>query len=437
MKKRLVSRGTYSKQRGVTALLVTALLLMGTLAFALGSYRGVFYQIKVANNQIDDRKAHWRSEGGLECGFSSMVFNNDSSIPTNLNSICSDMDLNSLQASVSDPERLVARYNNKKVSKSITFSSGTGAGAVKSTSDLLIRGSTLISPPDPGYRNSEGDYECVAVVVSNYILATYGMVNDGVGEAITKPSADFDNSSDCAAGYKTDIEDVNVGIWRDSSNNHVSFHAENDLQHDETLNPFKELFEKERGEWEQVRDNPENEFLTYTMLGSDINCVDKFKNDLILGKPNKVWIDGSCQLDSSEVHTIQSSNPGTYLFLIVHNGVLSISGAATIEGVLFHFNESYAAHPDNWQGFTNIADLNFTFDAPISMLYGESTLLTPKHATFFQSGSMQFTGGMIFDTRGQMALFNNSMRLQFNSDITSSFEFSAKPKWKKGSWSDH
>ncbi|MGF1695073.1 hypothetical protein L4C54_05285 [Vibrio lamellibrachiae] len=441
MKKRFVSRGTYSKQRGVTALLVTALLLMGTLAFALGSYRGVFYQIKVANNQIDDRKAHWRAEGGLECGFSSMVFNNDSTIPSNLNGVCSDMDLDYLQASSSDPERLIAKHGNRELSKSLTFSGSSGAGAIKSTSDLIVFGNAEFPPPDPGLKNSDGLYECVAVVVRSNIVINGNISNQGVGSTISKPSEDFDNSSDCAPSHKTTTGGVN-GIWRNASNNYVSTGVELDFQRDETLNPFKTLFEVERGDWEQIRDNPDFEFINYTMLGNDVDCVARFKDDLVSGQPNQVWIDGSCELDQAAIDVItniQSSHSGTYLFLLVHNGVLGIRGSGSIEGVVFHFNENFASNPAYWDSFSTVlqADLNANFTLPIETAYGANTALTPKHATYLQSGSFKFTGGMLFDTQGQMALFNNSMRLQYNSDIINSFQFSAKPKWKKGSWSDH
>ncbi|OIQ26039.1 hypothetical protein [uncultured Vibrio sp.] len=434
--------GNSRHQTGASVLLMTAILLVGALATALSSYRGVFYQIKVANNQIEDRQAHWRAEGGLECAFSSIVENNDTSIPTNLNSVCSAMGLTHLKASATDPERLSAKYGYRELNKSIVFSGDSGDGAIKSTSDLLVYGSTLVSPPDPGPKNSDNEHECVAVAIheeSSFIAST-GISNNGVGINISKPSVDFDNSFDCAATHKT-VSSSNTGIWKDASNTFVSTNAKQDLQQVEKLNPFKNLFGYERGEWEKVRDHSDYKFLSYSMSGTDVNCTDKFKGDLILGKPNKVWIDGSCELDQTSIDaitTIQASASGTYLFLLIHNGVLAIRGSGSIEGVIFHFNESFAPDPSHWSVFSTptTADLNSNFDVSISTLYGSATTNTPKHATFLQSGSFKFTGGMLFDTNKQMALFYDSMRLQYNSDITSSFVFSAKPKWKKGSWHD-
>ncbi|WP_241909897.1 hypothetical protein [Vibrio sp. 10N.261.55.A7] len=429
-------------QTGASVLLMTSMLLVAALATALSSYRGVFYQIKITNNQIEDRQAHWRAEGGLECAFSSIVENNNTSIPTNLNSVCSAMDLDHLQVSPSDPERLSAKYGYREINKSIVFSGGGGVGAIKSTSDLLVFGSTLVSPPDPGPRNSDNEHECVAVVVSNYLFSSAGMTNHGVGSSIPKPSEDFDNSVDCASNHKTDVGSQ-AGIWQDSANNFVSHNVGNDVQRVETLNPFKSTFGFERGDWEQVREHEEYGFLSYTMQGADVNCVDKFKDDLVRGESNKIWIEGSCELNQDAIDAIiaiQSSHAKTYLFLLVHNGVLAIRGSGAIDGVVFHFNESFSPAPENWANISAntkvpIAHTPSNFDSLISSLYGGSSL-TPLHATYLQSGSFKFTGGMVFDTQGQMALFDNSMRLQYNSDITSSFVFSAKPKWKKGSWYD-
>ena len=436
--------GFYSNQRGVIALMVTAVLLIGALAFALGSYRGVFFQIKVANNQIEARKAHWRAEGGLECGFSSIVLNSDTSIPIGLNTTCSDMGLASLQASSSDPERLIAKYGNREIGKTIIFTNDSGAGAIKSTSDLIVFGTTDFSPPDPVRKNSDGEYECALIVVNRNVVIQGTVVNQGVSSAVPPPSDGFDGSSDCADSHKTSAAGT-VGIWQDSSNNYISIGVAQDFQRDETLNPFKALFDFERSEWEQVRDSPEYDFLSYTMSGDEVSCYDKFKNDLVYGIPNKIWIDGNCQLmqaDLDAIEAVQQAYSGTYLFLLVHNGALAIKGdSVTLEGVIFHFNESFAANPYNWDKFdSTISDLmrpGSVFDNPISNLYDSTVTIPANSATYFQSGSFLVTGGMIFDTLGQMALFNQAMRLQYNSDITESFEFSLKPKWKKGSWSDH
>ncbi|AEH33810.1 hypothetical protein DEB41_10405 [Vibrio anguillarum] len=427
-------------QQGAVTLLITTLLLVLALVVALGSYRSLFFQIKRAQNEVQARQQHWRAEGGLECGYSHIVNNKNSSIPNNLNTLCVDLELTYLSADPTNASTLMSQYQMTTLKKNILFQRGRSPGAIRSTSDLIVFGSTLISPPDPGPKNSDGKYECAAIAVAKYVIATAGVTNNGVGSAIQKPSAVFDNSADCAPTHKTNSSSQS-GIWKNSSGLYEAVDVKNDIYRDETLNPFKDLFGYERGEWEKARDDTEFKFLSYTMTSGDVDCVSKFKGALVLGQPNQVWIDGSCQLNQASIDTmstIQNAHPGTYLFLLVHNGVLGIRGSGSIQGVLFHFNSGFAADTANWNGFDTelIADLNANFDAPIKTLYGSATTLTPKHATYLQSGSFQFTGGMAFDTQGQIALFYNSLRLQYNSDIENSFSFSVPPRWQKGSWND-
>ena len=431
-------------KKGFATLTITSILLVIALGYSLSSYRSVYYQIKVANNEIQARQEHWQAEGGLECGYSHIIHNDESSIPSTLNTSCNWLELSSLGASLIDPDILLSQSGNSQVNKAIHFSSSSAkGGAIKSTSDLVVNGSTVVSPPAPGPKNSDDEYECVAAVVSNYFIAS-GVTNKGVGVSIPKPSADFDNSSDCAPNHKTESAGTS-GIWQDSFGDYVKSNVGDDFQRDDTLNPFKDQFGYERGEWEQARDDENFSFLSYTMTGGDVDCVSKFKNDLVLGEPNKIWIDGSCQLNSASlttIQTIQSTHPGTYLFLLFHNGVVGINGAGTIDGVLFQFNNGYVSNLSNWGNFdTSIQSILYygggptVFDALLAQLYPPSGI-DARFGTYLQSGAFQFTGGMVFDTQGQIAMFNNSLNLQYNSDISESFTFTTPPKWKQGSWND-
>lgn len=54
-------------QRGAISLLTTAVLLLALLLLVLGSYRAVFYQIKISQNEVEARRIHWLAEGAVEC----------------------------------------------------------------------------------------------------------------------------------------------------------------------------------------------------------------------------------------------------------------------------------------------------------------------------------------------------------------------------------
>ncbi|MFA0412771.1 hypothetical protein AB4520_03045 [Vibrio renipiscarius] len=432
------------KQKGFVTLAITSVLLTIVLGYSLSSYRGVLYQIKVANNEVAARQAHWQAEGGLECGFAHIVHDSATSIPTNLKSVCSDLGLSSLSASPANADTLVASDGNTSVSKTINFGSAGLAGAIRSTSDLVVHGSTLVAPPAPGEKNKDGEYECMTAVVSNYFIANAGVTNSGVGHTVTKPSEDFDNSSDCASSHKT-VSSGQSGIWKDGTNKHTKFSVKDDFYLDDKLNPFKSTFGYERSEWEDVRDHKDFDFLKYTMDTGDIDCVEQFKNDLKLGKPNAIWITGSCQINSASltvIKNIQKNNAGTYLFLLIHNGVVGLTGSGSIDGVIFHFNNGFGPNVANWdkfetsiQGTIHNSGGPTNFDVSLNTLYPPSGI-DSRNATYLQDGSFSFSGGMIFDTQGQIALFNNSLNLKYNSDIETSFTFEGKPRWKKGSWND-
>lgn len=428
------------RQKGAMTLLTTALLLSVTLLLVLGSYKTTFHQIKIAQNELKARQAHWRVEGGLECGYAHIVQNSLGSIPNTLNSDCSMVGLTNLSVSGADPDVLVAQLGTTQVSKAIQFASGGANGAIKSTSNLVVFGSTLVSPPDPGELNADNKYECATAVVSKYLIAT-GVKNDGVGTGIPKPSNGFDNSYDCDPNHQT-ISSIQSGIWENATGEFVKFNVLEDFQRIKDLNPFKDKFGYERSQWKQAQADPNFGFKSYKMTAGNVDCVSKFIGDLDLGQPNAIWIEGSCELDVDAIKNVQSANAGTYLFLMMHNGVVGINGSGTIEGVMFHFNNGFAPAVTNWDKFVDpqISAILYNsggqtnFDTMLQTIYGYP--VDARLATYLQSGAFKFTGGMMFDTQGQIALFNNSMSLQYNSDITDSFGFTTPPRWKRGSWND-
>lgn len=125
------------KPEGFAVLTMSTILLMMSLAYSLSAYRGVFYQIKVAKNEIQARQDHWQAEGGLECGFSFMVNNHESVIPNNLNTACQWLELQSLGESPSEPNVLQATSGSVKITKEIEFLIGGGGGVTNPRSPSL------------------------------------------------------------------------------------------------------------------------------------------------------------------------------------------------------------------------------------------------------------------------------------------------------------
>ncbi|NOH48544.1 hypothetical protein F0262_10795 [Vibrio rotiferianus] len=428
-----------NKQSGAATLLVTSMLLVAALVVTLGSYKSLFYQIKQANNQIVSRQEHWQAEGGLECGFTHIVDNNLSGVPANLAQQCTSYSIDILQGSLHEPDILISEVGYARVAKKLAFVGGGGFGAIRSTADIIAHGSAVLAPPDPGRYNNAGYYECVGAIVKRRFIAS-GIINKGLGGAIPPPSAGFDQSKNCGSSYQTETS-VHTGIWQDADGNYQREYAELDIQQDPKLDPFLDYFGVEKDKWQSVRDDPAQNFLTVSMGGGkDIDCVSKFINELKDNKPYKIWIDGSCQITDTQLTSLkqlQSKNDKLNLFILVHNGVLGINGSGTIRGMLFHFNSGYAPTQEQWDNLKDIKPyLNANFNTYIDTLYGTSSGISPLLATYFQRGSFSLTGGQIFDADGQMALFDNSLRLAFNSDVINSFSTPINVKWVKGSWND-
>ncbi|TMX38745.1 hypothetical protein [Vibrio sp. Hep-1b-8] len=57
------------KQKGIVTLILSSVLLTAALGVSMGLFRGVFFHIKQAQNQIRLSQTHWLVEGGIECAF--------------------------------------------------------------------------------------------------------------------------------------------------------------------------------------------------------------------------------------------------------------------------------------------------------------------------------------------------------------------------------
>ncbi|MGR5278207.1 hypothetical protein ACPV5J_16105 [Vibrio rotiferianus] len=427
------------QNKGATTLLITSLLLVAALIVILGSYKALFFQIKQAKNQVEARKEYWQAEGALECGYTHIVTSNLNYIPANLLSICNSYPISELKASTLDPDILVAKTGYAKVSKKIQFLGGGGSGAIRSTADLISHGSALLAPPDPGKYNQSDYYECLGIVVKRRFIAS-GITNQGIGGGIPSPAAGFDQSKSCGSNYQTQTSYYS-GIWQNPNGVYQRESIKLDIQQKTDLDPFYDFFGTEKSNWQSVRDSKKHGFIPIEMKGgSDVDCVSKFVGKLKENKPYKVWIDGSCQITDTQLtklKSLQNKNSKMNLFILVNNGVLGINGSGTIKGMLFHLNHDYRPTIEQWNELKNIKPyLNANFSTYIDKLYGNSSSVSPLLATYFQRGSFSLSGGQIFDSDGQMALFDNSLRLAFNADVINSFSFPTTARWLKGSWHD-
>ncbi|PMH37522.1 hypothetical protein BCU68_07865 [Vibrio sp. 10N.286.49.B3] len=56
-------------QTGMATLVMTTILLSAALMMSLGTYRAMFLQIKLAQNEVKVMQDKWLASGGLECAY--------------------------------------------------------------------------------------------------------------------------------------------------------------------------------------------------------------------------------------------------------------------------------------------------------------------------------------------------------------------------------
>ncbi|MZG79220.1 hypothetical protein E5N05_01065 [Photobacterium sp. CAIM 1938] len=137
------------RQSGMTTLLITSMLLIVALLLSLGSYKNLFYQIKRTQNEVLARQSYWLAEGGLECGYSIIVNNNDKDADVSKCLDIPDYKLDSLSLVPGlNFSSLVSVSGFNKIAKGISNKSFESHGVIKSSADLYFKGSNSLFP-DP------------------------------------------------------------------------------------------------------------------------------------------------------------------------------------------------------------------------------------------------------------------------------------------------
>lgn len=186
----------FRKQRGVVTLLITSVLLIGSLVVTLGTYRSVFHQIKVAQNEVQGRQEHWRSEGGLECTYSYLLefgktiadIKDASARPADFYDWCSPYE-NKPQIDISDSAissaYIVASSSNaQSLLKTIRERSQFGSGAIQSTGPIELIGTLSLKPTAKEDPISGNEYECVSVSFADLFTYQYDTTHSNSGQAL-------------------------------------------------------------------------------------------------------------------------------------------------------------------------------------------------------------------------------------------------------------
>ncbi|CAE6888781.1 hypothetical protein [Vibrio sp. B1FLJ16] len=432
-----------SNQSGYVTLLVTSVLLLLGLVVALASSKGVFFQIKVAQNELKARQAQWKAEGGLECAFSKAKLLE--SIPTMVDDCKVSMNLNELSFSPESSSLVTAKIGNTELKKIIEFPS-SGPGAIKSTSDLVINGS-YTSSPDPSKSLGNNLWECTSVLYFNYFYAT--SVNTFHPHQLSEvpyegfPASPAGQEQKCATTHHS---------WASSVAN-----SKSDYIQSSNMEPFKDVFSVPRSDWFDVMSD--NSLFGYVPLSlnsttfdsaNDLptpifntDCAEGIVSNIESGK-DLIWVYGGCEIDTDEFANIKTAIDdhlsGSGIILIVQDGIFSTKGTQDFTGMLYHFISPLYVDPvtgvapdfTGWSSFENDAAL----DGVISALASDVSM-TKERVGYFQHGSFNPLGGFVMDAPGTFAVFNSALSFQYNRDVIEQpMKKLKKVYWKKGSWND-
>ena len=414
-----------NRQKGAISLIVTSLVLVVALVLSVTSYRSIFFQIKRAQNEVESRKANWIAEGGLECVYAQIQTNGVSGTPDNCG--LSGLTLEIKNEGVGK-QLVKAEYSGARIQKAVHGTGGESleSGAMQSASDLYFNDSMTFAVPDPGDYTEDG-WECVAIRYKNRMYL-HNPQNAGLLTAL-KPYDDFYHQG------------------KDCRENHKTHGTGDDFVQDENISPFEAYFGVDASEHDAVRDlkDEQDKRIFHLLEGDTIvsagrnirkvqNCGTKLTKAIKEEKKHYIWVEGGCEITGAEYTGLTQATQGTKgVTIVVHDGILSLSGVGLFKGVLFHFNRDYSPKEADWNSYE--ANIHVYGENDSKVVFEKSYR---DKASYYQGGSVQFSGAQYFDAPDQSALFFTSTEFKYNKDVVeeSLTAFGNKKEWIKGSWHD-
>jgi hypothetical protein len=427
-------------QAGHVTLLVTSLLLILALVLTLASYRGTLFQIKQANNELEARQSHWIAEGGLECLYGQIKF--QQGMPSSLAEIkkCGLSGLTlPLPAVLGQYHKLEAKQDKATLTRLVTVKE-MEAGVLQVSSDLYIESSLNIKLADPGALTEKG-WQCrVLRYKSDYTIklgtSENAVNNSGVSAEAVNQVVGFDAQGKGCEYQNDGLTTKNTQDWKQ----------------DTEMDLFHEFFGISREEHNKVRDNGKfvvlgeltSSFTPQYMVSEPRECGGKII-EAIDAENQFLWVEGSCMIDTASLGVLGNKTKDKPITLVVHDGSLSLHGSGTLNGVLFQFNHAFEPSKADWDTHTSFYE-DGTVDGKLEQevspylfpsLSDRPAGLEAKTA-YFQRGALEINGAMYIDSPGHGSITSNSLTLIFNEKSVKPalLALSKNYRWVKGSWQD-
>ncbi|MFW7523844.1 hypothetical protein ACODM8_06860 [Vibrio ostreicida] len=433
--------------RGAATMMLVTLLVIATSIIVMGSARALFYQIQQSHNEVAARQAHWQIEGGLECVYSQVQILDDPFALKGLSQCQAAMQLDSLSVEVGIPIVVRATRGFMTHQKSFRLPQLTIKSPITAVSDLIINGAITVSP-EPGNRVAPHRWACVSVRYQNRFFATsYSTLHPYLTAKSSRyfPQSNAQGQHQCAPESYTDF------TWQLSS-------TSNDFVQVHKIDAFHEVFNVPRTRWLTVMKDestfgyiPSGLMKLSVKQASDLP-VAQFISDCgeaivkqIQNNKNALWLYGSCELEPKDLRNInaaiRSYFKGSGILLVIHNGILSISGDLALNGLVYQLitDEFWAydktARLVDWSKTKNDDRIASTIDEihalSLPIVRGEQSV------SYFQNGAFFPTGGLILDAPNTYAVVNTSLNTQYQKQITERLARKWHGRqWVSGSWND-
>lgn len=430
----------YAKQHGVVTLLITSVLLLGALVVTLGSYRSIFHQMKVAQNEVEGRKAHWLAEGGLECGFTYIVENDLAAIPGDLMDHCQQSKVLTLESENLTPNILVSSSGSLSLKKEISFEDASGLGAMQSNSSLeFISDHNIDINPDIAITAVDGINECVSVRFLDSV--TYKQNGGGRLKTITPESPPFPTFESCQP-----TTNISSDATIDSAGALPSNSFQSDFKSDPDIDTFSNYFgvPKTSENIDQIKlgyhvvdliDRTVSPPKHIDLVNGEYegNKCSKAINDAFSSGENKVWVIGDCIIYSPAINVVEPI-PGvvTPRSLVIQDGIVANGNASVFDGSFYHLNDmSIFDNPNSPNVDTDLLSDLWTKVPDTIPITG----LVKSNSVYIGFASFFPKGGMFFDSTGGLSTIQGSINLDYTGEYNP-HSAPLKARWQRGSWND-
>ncbi len=436
-------------QRGIATLLITSMLLAASLLLTLASYKSVLYQIKRANNEVSARQQFWQAQGALECVFSAarlapLLWQERLGECQALGQ--SQIEVTQLSHQVFS---FVAKSGFATVSKTLQLATPSNPSAVQASSHLYLANGLVVSP-EPHLPLDDSEWACSILRYRGALFMHGELQNLGLSD-IDSPYTEFGLMQSCGSEYQTELS-LTTPLYLEVGT--ASTQLEQDIRYEPNLASFESLFGVPRAQWFEVMAQREFFKIAATPLTTSSgemlfsaqtlpvpslvsDCGERIEAAL-QGGENLIWVYGSCHLDNDDLFALERASQALGgaehgVILVVHGGVISLSGDGQFYGLLYHLVEDSAAFDaqvaGDWQlmAAEQYAQLE-------SLVSGEESLALDNVA-YFSNGEWNVRGGLVLDTPSYWSLYAEPLTVTLDKDLLNApLSRLVDAKWREGSW---